>query len=146
MGQFGQFALRRGAGAVAAGHAITSHDIFLTMVSIVIGLVFWTALHFSRKRIVVLKRPSGTDHVAFELSRIADALERIANHPADRVIAAATRRQLAQSGPRERRRALPIPSWSASGMIFAYFSKAPIPPALRSLSPASSAMTSRGTL
>jgi hypothetical protein len=72
---------------------ITSHDIFLTGVSLVIGLVFWTALYFRRKRVVVLKRSSGTDQVTFELSRIADALERIANRPADRVIAAATRRQ-----------------------------------------------------
>jgi hypothetical protein len=73
---------------------ITSHDIFLTGVSLVIGMVFWTALYFSRKRVVVLKRSSGTDQVAFELSRIADALERIANRPVDRAIAAATRRQL----------------------------------------------------
>jgi hypothetical protein len=73
--------------------SITSHDIFMTIVSLVIGLVFWAALYFSRKRIVVLKKSSGTDQVTFELSRIADALERIANRPADRVIAAATRRQ-----------------------------------------------------
>ena len=78
---------------------ITSHDIFLTIVSVLTGLVFWTALYFSRKRIVVLKRSSGTDQVALELSRIADALERIANHPADRMISAATRRQLAQPSP-----------------------------------------------
>jgi len=71
----------------------------LTVISVVIGLVFWTALYFSRKRIVVLKRSSGTDQLAFELSRIADAIERIANQPADRVIAAATRRQLAQPSP-----------------------------------------------
>jgi hypothetical protein len=55
--------------------------------------VFWTALYFSRKRIVVVKRSSGTDQLTFELSRIADALDRIANRPADDVIAAATRRQ-----------------------------------------------------
>ena len=72
---------------------ITSHDMFMTGVSLVIGLVFWAALYFSRKRIVVLKRSSGTDQLTFELSRIADALERIANHPADRAIAAATQRQ-----------------------------------------------------
>jgi hypothetical protein len=72
---------------------ITSHDIFLTGVSFVIGLVFWTALYFSRKRVVVLKRSSGTDQVTFELSRIADALERIANRPADDAITAASRRQ-----------------------------------------------------
>ena len=78
---------------------ITSHDILLTVVSIVTGLVFWTALYFSRKRIVVLRRSSGTDQVALELSRIADALERIANHPADRVIAAASRRQMVPPPP-----------------------------------------------
>jgi len=73
---------------------ITSHDMLMIFVSVVTGLLFWTALYFSRKRIVVLKRSSGTDQVTFELSRIADALERIANRPADRAIAAATRRQL----------------------------------------------------
>ena len=72
---------------------ITNHDIFMTAVSLVIGVVFWAALYFSRKRIVLLKRSSGTDQVTFELSRIADALERIATHPADRAIATAIRRQ-----------------------------------------------------
>jgi hypothetical protein len=72
---------------------ITSHDIFMTFISLVIGVLFWAALYFSRKRIVVLKRSSGTDQVTFELSRIADALERLASHSADRAIAAAARRQ-----------------------------------------------------
>jgi len=72
---------------------ITTHDIFMTMVSLVIGVVFWAALYFSRKRIVVLKKSSGTDQVSFELTRIADALERIAYRPVDRTIAAAMRRQ-----------------------------------------------------
>jgi hypothetical protein len=79
---------------------ITSHDILMTAVSLVIGLVFWIALYFSRKRIVVLKRSTGTDQVTFELSRIADALERIANRPADRAIAAAMRRNQLQPSPR----------------------------------------------
>lgn len=82
---------------------ITSHDVFMTVVSIVTGLVFWTALYFSRKRIVVLKRSNGTDQVTFELSRIADALERVANRPADRAIAAATRRQLNKMQPSPQR-------------------------------------------
>jgi hypothetical protein len=73
---------------------ITSHDLFMTTVSLVIGVIFWAALYFSRKRIVLLKRSSGTDQVTFELSRIADALERIANCPADRTNAAAMRRQI----------------------------------------------------
>jgi hypothetical protein len=76
---------------------ITSHDMFMTGVSLAIGLVFWIALYFSRKRIVVLKRSSGIDQLTFELSRIADALDRVANRPAERAIAAATRRQLHQT-------------------------------------------------
>jgi len=54
---------------------ITSHDMLMMFVSIVTGLLFWTALYFSRKRVVVLKRSSGIDQVTFELSRIADALD-----------------------------------------------------------------------
>jgi hypothetical protein len=82
---------------------ITSHDIFMTGVSLVIGLMFWAALYFSRKRIVVLKRSSGTDQVTFELSRIADALERLASRSADRKIAAATQREMQPPPQRESR-------------------------------------------
>jgi hypothetical protein len=71
-------------------------------VSIVTGLLFWAVLYFSRKRIVVLKRSTGTDQVTFELSRIADALERIANRPADDAIAAASRRQQQLQPPPQR--------------------------------------------
>ena len=71
---------------------VTSHDMLMMFVSVVTGLLFWIALYFSRKRIVALKRSSITDQVTFELSRIADALERIANRPADDAIAALSRR------------------------------------------------------
>jgi hypothetical protein len=81
---------------------ITSHDMLMMLVSVVTGLLFWTALYFSRKRIVVLKRSSGTDQVTFELSRIADALERIANRPADDAIAAASWRQQQMQPPPQR--------------------------------------------
>ena len=81
---------------------ITSHDMLMMFVSVVTGLLFWMALYFSRKRIVVLKRSSGTDQVTFELSRIADALERIANRPADDAIAAASQRQQQTQAPPER--------------------------------------------
>jgi hypothetical protein len=64
----------------------------VALVAFVFGVLFLTTLYFSRRRVVVLKRSSGTDQVAFELSRIADGLERIANRPAERAIAAATRR------------------------------------------------------
>jgi hypothetical protein len=78
---------------------ITSHDMLMMFVSVVTGLLFWTALYFSRKRVVVLKRSSGTDQVTYELSRIADALERIADRPADRIIAEAMERQQLPSAP-----------------------------------------------
>jgi hypothetical protein len=81
---------------------ITSHDMLMTLVSVVTGLLFWAALYFSRKRIVVLKRSTGTDQVTFQLSRIADALERIANRPADDAIAAASRRQQQIQPPLQR--------------------------------------------
>ena len=81
---------------------ITSHDLIMMLVSVATGLLFWTALYFSRKRVIVLKRSSGPDQVTFELSRIADALERIANRPADEAIAAASQRQQ-QTQPPPRR-------------------------------------------
>jgi hypothetical protein len=74
----------------------------MMFVSVVTGLAFWTALYFSRKRVVVLKRSSGTDQVTLQLSRIADALERIANRPADDAIAAASRRQQQLHPPAQR--------------------------------------------
>jgi hypothetical protein len=76
----------------------------MIFVSIVTGFLFWAALYFSRKRIVVLRRSTGTDQVTLELSRIADALERIANRPADEAIAAASRRQLQTQPPPPRER------------------------------------------
>jgi hypothetical protein len=81
---------------------ITSHDMLMMIVSVVTGLLLWTALYFSRKRIVVLKRSSPVDQLTYELSRIADALERIANRPADRAIAAAMRRQQHLQPPLQR--------------------------------------------
>ena len=81
---------------------ITSHDMLMMFVSVVTGLLFWTLLYFSRKRVVVLKRSSGTDQVTFELCRIADALERIANRPADDAIAAASQRQQQIQPPPQR--------------------------------------------
>ena len=81
---------------------ITNHDMFTAGVFVVIGLTFLAAAYFGRQRIVVLKRSNGTDQVAFELARIADALEGIANRPADRAIAAATRRQIQAPPPPQR--------------------------------------------
>jgi biopolymer transport protein ExbB/TolQ len=81
---------------------ITSHDMLMMFVSVVTGLAFWTALYFSRKRVVVLKRSSATDQLTFELSRIANALERIADRPADEAIVAASQRQQQIQRPLQR--------------------------------------------
>jgi hypothetical protein len=81
---------------------ITSHDMLMMFVSVVTGLAFWTALYFSRKRVVVLRRSSGTDQVTFELTRIANALEHIANRPADEAIALASQRQQQMQRPLQR--------------------------------------------
>ena len=72
---------------------ITAHDLLIFALAILVCLMLWSAIYFSRKRVVVLRRSSGTDQLTSELSRIADALERIAAQPADRVIAAARRQQ-----------------------------------------------------
>jgi hypothetical protein len=68
---------------------ITSHELLLIGGAILVCLLLWSALYFSRKHVVILRRSSGTDQITSELSRIADALEHIANQPADRVIEAA---------------------------------------------------------
>lgn len=72
---------------------LTGHDLLMVSFSLISGFLFWLALYFSRKRIVVLKRSHSIDQLIIEVSRVADALERIANRPADRAIASAMRRQ-----------------------------------------------------
>jgi hypothetical protein len=65
---------------------ITSHELMLLAGAILVCLFLWSAFYVSRKHVVILLRSSGTDQITFELSRIADALERIASQPADKVI------------------------------------------------------------
>jgi hypothetical protein len=73
---------------------VTTAEQFVAGLVLLFGLVLVAGLIFSRRRVVLLKRSSGTEQLAFELSRIADALERIANRPADRAIEEAARRNL----------------------------------------------------
>jgi hypothetical protein len=73
--------------------SITSRDLLIFGFAILVCLMLWSVIYFSRKRVVVLRRSSGTDQLTSELARIADALERIASQPADRVIAAVRRQQ-----------------------------------------------------
>ena len=76
---------------------ITTHELLLLGGAILVCLFLWSAFYLSRKHVVILRRSSGTDQITFELSRIADALERIASQPADKVIETTQPRQ--QSEP-----------------------------------------------
>ena len=78
-----------------AGRSIllTPHDLFMAAILLLIGAVLLTAFFLSRKRFVVLRKSEAAEQLTYELSRIADALERVANMPADSAIAAGMRLQ-----------------------------------------------------
>ncbi|HYL82737.1 MAG TPA: hypothetical protein VE263_00765 [Candidatus Angelobacter sp.] len=67
---------------------VTSQEQFMLIVVLAIGVTAWVIQQFRRRRVVVLHRSAVSDQLLYELSRIADSLDRIANHPADQVIAA----------------------------------------------------------
>ena len=75
------------------GHSftLTSQAQFLAILVVVIAATAWSVQQFRRKRSVVLQSSAVTAQVVYELSRVADALERIANRPVDQLIAATTR-------------------------------------------------------
>ena len=76
---------------------ITSNEQLIASAVVLIAVTAWAVQQFRRRRSVVLQRSAVSDQVVSELSRIADALERIANRPADQVIAAASSRQTEDS-------------------------------------------------
>ncbi len=90
---------------------ITNHELLLLLGAILVCLFLWSAFYFSRKHVVILRRSSGTDQITYELSRIADALERIANQPVDKVIQSAAQ-------PRQQSEPLSERSKSAAYSIF----------------------------
>jgi hypothetical protein len=71
---------------------ITSFEQFIAILAVVIVATGWAVQQFRRRRTVVLHRSVVTDQLVIELARIADALDRIANRPADELIAAAGKR------------------------------------------------------
>jgi hypothetical protein len=76
--------------------SIGSHTIHISSIGLLIGglLLLGVAgflLGLSRGRRVVVQRSATTDELNLQLGRIAEALERLANRPADRVIAEASR-------------------------------------------------------
>jgi hypothetical protein len=76
---------------------VTGREELLAIVALVIIATAWAVQQFRRRRSIVLQRSAVTDQVVYELSRIADALDRIANRPADQAIAAASDRQTEES-------------------------------------------------
>ena len=62
---------------------ITGQDQFLAVVFILVAAATWGVLQFRRRRAVVLQRSTVTDQMVYELSRIADALDRLATRPMD---------------------------------------------------------------
>ena len=97
-------------GVSVAGHAIeiTFHDAVVIGLAILISLAFWAVLHFSRKRVVYLSHSDATNQIMLELSRIAVALQDIANRPADQFIASAVhRREQELQDEQESRRSQP---------------------------------------
>jgi hypothetical protein len=71
---------------------ITNHEQLLAILVLAVIATAWAVQLFRRRRSVVVQRSAVSDQMLYELTRIADALERIANHPADQAIAAANRR------------------------------------------------------
>lgn len=76
---------------------ITSHEELLAIILAVVAVTAWAVQQFRRRRSIVLQRSVVSDQLVYELSRIADALDRIANRPADQVIAAASTKQTEES-------------------------------------------------
>jgi len=76
---------------------ITSYEQFLAIVVLAIAATAWAIQQFRRRRVVVLHRSAVSDQLVYELSRIADALDRIANRPADQMIASASNKQVEES-------------------------------------------------
>jgi hypothetical protein len=68
-------------GITFAGHTITGLQ-FLGVGALLLGIAV-LLLAFSRERRTALKRSIVTDELAIHMGRIADALDRIANHSSD---------------------------------------------------------------
>jgi hypothetical protein len=69
---------------------ITGSEQFLAIVVIAVAVTAWAVQQFRRRRSIVIQRSAVSDQVVYELSRIADALDRIANRPVDQFISSAS--------------------------------------------------------
>ena len=65
---------------------ITSNEQFLAIVFFLVAAATWGVLQVSRRRAIVLQRSVVSDQLVYELSRIADALDRLQTRPLDQTI------------------------------------------------------------
>jgi hypothetical protein len=79
---------------------ITGREELLAIMVLVIAATAWAVQQFRRRRAVVLQRSAVSDQLVYELSRIADALDRISNRPVDPYIAAPNRESDESTGGR----------------------------------------------
>ena len=77
---------------------ISRSEQFVVAVVLVILATAWVVLQFRRRGSIVIQRSGVSDQLVYELTRIADALERIANRPADQLLAAASGNQPEEPG------------------------------------------------
>lgn len=62
---------------------ITGHEQFLALVFLAVAATTWVILQSRHRRAVALQRSAVSDQIVYELSRIADALDRLASRPMD---------------------------------------------------------------
>jgi hypothetical protein len=79
---------------------ITSGEQFLAILALVVAATAWAVQQFRRRRAVVLQRSAVSDQLVYELSRIADALDRISNRPVDQYMATPNRETDESTGGR----------------------------------------------
>jgi hypothetical protein len=79
---------------------ITGREEFLAIMVLVVAATAWAVQQFRRRRAVVLQRSTVSDQLVYELTRIADALDRISNRPVDPYIAAPSRERDESTGGR----------------------------------------------
>ena len=66
--------------------SITGRDQFLGLVFLAAAVITWGVLQLRHRRAVVLQRSVVSDQIVYELSRIADALDRLGNRSLDQAI------------------------------------------------------------
>jgi hypothetical protein len=82
------------------GHTLNVSSVGLLVAGVSLLALAAFLLALSRGRRVVVQRSATTDDLAIQLARIAEALERIANRPADRLIAEAWRGEEQAAAPK----------------------------------------------